>query len=96
VKQDETVLFRRGGDEQVRHLATTLAPRGQESLHLPSALNVLPGGLDQLEHRQVGHILVPLSGVWAPVANFEVGDPGSADLTRLGERVNHGAHGRLA
>lgn len=96
VKQDESLLLSRCGDEQVWNLAAPLASRGEETLHLPGALNVLRSGLDQLEHRKVGHILVPLASVAAPIADFEVGDPSAAYPAGFGERVDHRPHCRFA
>jgi hypothetical protein len=44
---------------------------------------------------QVGHVLVPLPGVAAPVADLEVGDPSAAELTRFSEGINNSANGRF-
>src|SRR5579871_5018686 len=87
VQQRESGALGGSGDQQIRDFSSPLASRGQESLDLTGPTQVFIRGLDKLEHGQVGHVLVPLPSVAAPVADLQVGDAGSADAPVVDQGV---------
>ena len=83
MKRYQSALLGRGGDQQIGILSTPLTSRGEKSLYLSGALDVLGSGLNQLEHRQVGHVLVPFPDIAAAVSDLEVGDARSTNPAGL-------------
>jgi hypothetical protein len=83
VKQREPSRLGGSGNKQIWDLPSSLAAGCQKALDLPGTSHVIGGALDEFENRQVSHVLVPFASVAASVADLQVGDASSAQLTRM-------------
>lgn len=88
MKDDQLCLFSGRRYKEVRHLAAPRTTCRQHPLYLPSPLYVGSGGLHQGEDREIIHVLIPLSGVAASVADFEVRNARPSESTGVGKRLN--------
>ena len=95
MQHGEIVCLGRCRDEQVGDLTTALAAGRQEPLHLSSAFDVHSAGFDELKRLQCIEQVIPLAGSAGRIADFEITDPRSCEMTAHTQRLDYGAYPRL-
>ena len=95
MQHGEVVCLGRCRDEQVRDLSTALTTGRQEPLYLSSAFDVRSGGFDEIKGLQRIEQLIPLAGSAGRIADLEITDPRSSEMTAQTQRLDYGAYPRL-
>jgi hypothetical protein len=70
VKQRESGGLGSSSDKQIWDLSSPLASGCEKALDLSGASRVIGGGLDKLEDRHIGHVLVPFASMATSVADL--------------------------